>query len=183
MWAHQVHPEIKPYKDIVSPSNIALNTDEVAHDEEMRKPKQSKHNLKHLKQSKPKTVKTLRRVHSATKRKQAIPAALKSALWLAYNGKCFEAKCHVTWCHTMINVFNFEAGHDIPESKGGPTTLDNLRPICALCNKSMGNTYTIAEFSSKFSRKTVDKPKKYRSSIFRSLAHAFTCWMPSKQDL
>jgi hypothetical protein len=46
----------------------------------------------------------------------------------------------------MVTVFNFEAGHNIPESKGGPTTHDNLRPICSGCNKAMGNRYTIDEF-------------------------------------
>lgn len=87
------------------------------------------------------------------RRKKNIPASLKSAVWCQYNGKKFEAKCHVKWCGTIVNVFNFEAGHDIPESKGGMTNIDNLRPICALCNKSMSNNFSIQEFSKKFENK------------------------------
>ena len=32
----------------------------------------------------------------------------------------------------------FEAGHIIAERCGGPTNIENLRPICSLCNRSMG---------------------------------------------
>ncbi|NDG68463.1 MAG: hypothetical protein EB135_03170, partial [Proteobacteria bacterium] len=31
----------------------------------------------------------------------------------------------------------FECGHIIAEAKGGETSLENLRPICSTCNKSM----------------------------------------------
>ena len=30
-----------------------------------------------------------------------------------------------------IDVFNFQVGHNIPESKGGATVIENLRPICS----------------------------------------------------
>ena len=49
-----------------------------------------------------------------------------------------------------MTPFNFEAGHIIPESKGGSTHIENLLPICSPCNKSMGNRFTIHEFSKKF---------------------------------
>jgi len=81
------------------------------------------------------------------RKKQRIPVALRQAVWLHWNGRVFEAKCCVTWCPNVINAFSFEAGHNIPESKGGATTQDNLRPICPVCNKAMGNRYTIDEFS------------------------------------
>ncbi len=83
-------------------------------------------------------------------RKATIPRALKNAVWLEYVGKAFEAKCNVTWCATVVTPFTFEAGHNVPESKGGATNVTNLRPICAQCNKSMGAAYTIDEFSAKF---------------------------------
>jgi len=81
-------------------------------------------------------------------RKATIPAAVREQIWLRENGKVYEAKCPVSWCHNTINVYDFESGHNIPESKGGKTTPDNLIPICSRCNKSMGNRYTIAEWSS-----------------------------------
>ena len=47
----------------------------------------------------------------------------------------------------MINVFDFQCGHNIPESKGGTLDINNLKPICGSCNLSMGNKYTITEWS------------------------------------
>ncbi len=79
--------------------------------------------------------------------KQKIPASLRHNVWIRWVGKNFDAKCTVKWCKNTITPFTFEAGHNIPESKGGATTLENLRPICSTCNKSMGNRYTIEEYS------------------------------------
>ena len=83
--------------------------------------------------------------------KATIPKALRNAVWVKNCGKVFHYKCQVSWCQNIMTPFDFETGHNIPESKGGATTLDNLRAICSQCNKSMGNRYTIDEFSSKFS--------------------------------
>ncbi len=76
-----------------------------------------------------------------------IPAALREQVWLHYCKEKFHHKCLVSWCSTIMTPFNFEVGHNIPESKGGATDISNLRPICSKCNKSMGNVYTIDEFS------------------------------------
>jgi 5-methylcytosine-specific restriction endonuclease McrA len=80
-------------------------------------------------------------------RKQKIPRALREQVWLTYVGKKFDSKCFVGWCGNIISAFNFEVGHNIPESKGGTLNIDNLRPICTKCNRSMGNMYSIDEFS------------------------------------
>jgi 5-methylcytosine-specific restriction endonuclease McrA len=53
----------------------------------------------------------------------------------------------VTWCENVMDPFNFHVAHNQPESKGGATDINNLRPICAKCNASMGDDYTIDEFS------------------------------------
>jgi len=86
--------------------------------------------------------------------KKKIPKALREQVWLSVCGKTFEHKCLVDWCKNILTPFQFEAGHIIPESKGGPTTLENLLPICSSCNKSMGNKFSITEFSEKFREKT-----------------------------
>ena len=81
-------------------------------------------------------------------RKQKIPLALKEQVWLLQFGdKHFKQKCHVKWCENIITPFSFEVGHNIPESQGGKTEIDNLYPICAKCNRCMGDKYTIDEFS------------------------------------
>lgn len=80
-------------------------------------------------------------------KKTKIPKALREQVWLTWCGHVFDHKCLVEWCSNTITPFIYEVGHNIPESKGGTTKIDNLRPICSSCNKSMGNNYTIDEFS------------------------------------
>ena len=78
--------------------------------------------------------------------KAVIPKALREQVWLNFIGKHYTSKCFVRWCKNDINVFNFQVGHNIPESKGGTLVLENLRPICCRCNSSMSNNYTIDEW-------------------------------------
>lgn len=35
---------------------------------------------------------------------------------------------------------HFECGHILADSKGGMPTVENLRCICSVCNKSIGST-------------------------------------------
>lgn len=79
--------------------------------------------------------------------RRAIPKALREQVWIVHLGKVFETKCKVKWCENKITPFDFEVGHNVPVSKGGTNDIDNLRPICSKCNKSMGDNYTIDEFS------------------------------------
>ena len=81
--------------------------------------------------------------------KKKIPKALREQLWIQKVGKKFETKCKTTWCSNKINVFDFQAGHDVPECKGGTTELSNLQPICSRCNLSMGSQYTFKEWCKK----------------------------------
>jgi len=71
-------------------------------------------------------------------RKDTIPKALRILVWDIFIGKEKGiAKC--TCCnHTEIRQLDFECGHVVAESLGGSTTVDNLRPICGSCNRSMG---------------------------------------------
>jgi 5-methylcytosine-specific restriction endonuclease McrA len=79
--------------------------------------------------------------------KQKIPKALREQVWLKHVGSLYQSKCTIKWCQNTMTVFDFEAGHNIPESKGGTTTLNNLFPICSRCNRSMSNKYTIDEWN------------------------------------
>jgi 5-methylcytosine-specific restriction endonuclease McrA len=79
-----------------------------------------------------------------------IPKALREQVWILKVGSKFEAKCKIVWCTNRMNVFDYQCGHNVPESKGGETTVDNLVPICGRCNISMGNHYTIDEWNAKF---------------------------------
>jgi 5-methylcytosine-specific restriction endonuclease McrA len=110
-------------------------------------------------------IKTLKFKRNGTKmKKKHISASLKTSVWIHYVGQKFNGYCCVEWCKTNLTPFTFEVGHNIPESKGGSTTIDNLRPICSQCNKSMGNKYTITEYSTKYKQKK--KPNVFLNWLF-----------------
>ena len=79
-------------------------------------------------------------------KKATIPKAIREQCWLRVFGEKFKGKCYVNWCKNTINVFDYHVGHDIPESIGGTLDVSNLKPICARCNLSMSNNYTIKEW-------------------------------------
>jgi hypothetical protein len=98
--------------------------------------------------------------------KKKIPLALKEQVWLIHFGdKSFKHKCYVKWCENIVTPFSFEVGHNIPESKGGTIDIDNLRPICAKCNRSMSDDYSIDEFSD------LSKRTSHMFECFRFRAH------------
>lgn len=72
--------------------------------------------------------------------KKQIPKKIKQLVWNKWIGEekgIGECKC----CEiTKISQIDFSCGHIISEFNGGETTLENLLPICSLCNCSMGTT-------------------------------------------
>ena len=87
--------------------------------------------------------------HEARTRKKNIPKSLKRAVWdNTFGASVGHAPC---WCceRAYIRQIEFHCGHIIAEASGGQTTLDNLRPICAQCNLSMG-TQNMLEFKRLF---------------------------------
>ena len=44
---------------------------------------------------------------------------------------------------------------NIPASKGGTETIENLRPICSLCNKTIGSK-NMNEFIEKYINKPIE---------------------------
>jgi len=70
-------------------------------------------------------------------KKKIISKPLRIKVWNTYIGEEIgKIKC--LCCNTIdITQSIFECGHIIAEAKGGETSLENLRPICSTCNKSM----------------------------------------------
>ena len=97
-------------------------------------------------------------------RKRAIPKTLKINVWNHYIGnEVGSAKC---MCCQECEIIqgHFEAGHVISERDGGGTTIENLRPICSLCNKSMGSKHML-EFMRECGYR---KPHNWNSKIISS---------------
>jgi hypothetical protein len=74
-------------------------------------------------------------------KKENPPKALRTKVWTTYmseesrKGKCFCCR------QQEITVDStFECGHVISYADNGPCSLENLRPVCSGCNKSMGTT-------------------------------------------
>lgn len=82
------------------------------------------------------------------KKRKTIPKTIRNQVWRRYCGNSLDSKCFC--CHQDIKYETWEAGHVIPASKGGPDTIENLRPICISCNRSMGNIH-MKEFMKNYS--------------------------------
>ena len=78
-----------------------------------------------------------------------LPSTVRNSVWNKYNrinkkiGNCFCCK------QEQISFANFECGHIQSIANGGDDTIQNLRPICSLYNKSMGKN-NMEEFIEKY---------------------------------
>lgn len=70
------------------------------------------------------------------KKKANIQPLLRHTCWIKYMGETFWGKC--VCCGNNISSVMFHCAHVIAESKGGETTIENMRPVCMGCNYSMG---------------------------------------------
>ncbi len=78
-------------------------------------------------------------------KKKIINKSLRNAVWVSEFGSSGVGKCYCCRIEP-ISTGNFQCGHIVAEAKGGATILQNLKPICALCNTSMG-TRDMREFA------------------------------------
>ena len=82
-------------------------------------------------------------------RRKKIPSSIRTLVWNKYIG-ADVAQSDCFCCRTAkISVRSFDCGHVIAEAKGGDLTINNLRPICKDCNKSMG-TRSMNEFTKEY---------------------------------
>jgi len=90
-------------------------------------------------QSKPMNIKLKKGfVKNKNYRKKSIPKSLKKQTWDKWVGPSIGATKCLCCEHEEIRQIEFHCGHIIAEADGGSTTVDNLLPICAQCNLSMG---------------------------------------------
>jgi hypothetical protein len=68
--------------------------------------------------------------------RKTIPKKTREAVWTKQFGSTLEGKCYC--CKEKITALGtWHAGHVIPQSNGGPDTVDNLRAVCQACNQAM----------------------------------------------
>lgn len=75
-------------------------------------------------------------VPSPMGKRKPIPKKIRDDLWKKEFYPYMDGVCHC--CGNDIDIYNWEAGHIIAAAKGGPDSIDNLRPVCKGCNRSMG---------------------------------------------
>lgn len=90
-------------------------------------------------------------------KKERIPAAVRNTVWLKYIKDKNDARCYCCKLE-KITTANWHCGHVISEKNGGKVHIDNLRPICAGCNCSMGKT-NMDVFMKKYGFDTIEITK------------------------
>lgn len=90
-------------------------------------------------------------IETIKKKKSKINQSTRIVCWNTYVGEEI-AKVQCLCCKTnFITQHNFHCGHVIAETNGGTVNINNLRPICAICNNSMGSCnmrqYAIERFN------------------------------------
>ena len=93
----------------------------------------------------PKRGRTFPKIPS--KERSIYPKAVRETVWRKYFGNKMNGKCYV--CGKPIYFTDFEVGHNKARAKGGTSNINNLRPICRTCNRSMG-TMNIETFKRRY---------------------------------
>ena len=70
-------------------------------------------------------------------KKQKIPKSVRTHVWDLYIGQHINEHRCLCCKKTLIKITNFDVGHVIAESNGGTLEINNLRPICSVCNHAM----------------------------------------------
>ncbi len=87
-------------------------------------------------------------VDTDKKERRHFSIAERSAIWETYFPNKTKGICPC--CKVReVYIISFDLGHNEPFSKGGIDDLENLVPICSVCNQGMKNKYTIVEYKAR----------------------------------
>ena len=130
----------EPFKNTQGIKNLIKNLKQEIYNEIRKKRIEQNHNTNNEKPNETK-IKNYK--------KEKIPSVLRELVWNTYIGEG-EGKGLCYACgKEKLTPFEFECGHIIAESKGGETNLNNLRPVCTKCNRSIG-TENMDDFKKKY---------------------------------
>lgn len=68
--------------------------------------------------------------------RKTIPKPVRAQVWEIYNAGSTRGNCYCCGIEE-ITVHNYVCGRVVSVKHGGGSTVDNLRPICSKCSKSM----------------------------------------------
>lgn len=80
--------------------------------------------------------------------KEKIPKCVRNSVWRLYFKNKITGLCQCCKIE-KISYASFHSGHIKSERCHGTTSLDNLKPVCQMCNLSMG-TMDMNEFIKKY---------------------------------
>lgn len=81
----------------------------------------------------------LQRTRSVKKKRRAIPKGIRDMVWRKHCGNVLDGVCFC--CGNELRNERWECGHILADACGGTVTMDNLRPTCINCNRSMGKRH------------------------------------------
>lgn len=68
----------------------------------------------------------------------SIPRAVRNSVWnVAFGREAGIGACYC--CCGLVSQQDFECGHVLAVAMGGLNVLENLKPVCGACNKSIGS--------------------------------------------
>jgi hypothetical protein len=82
----------------------------------------------------------VKKAKSDPKKRTSVPGKVRCDSWNRHVGSDKGEVLCLCCRETTITALNFEAGHVLSVANGGTTDVDNIRPICSGCNKSMSTT-------------------------------------------
>ena len=71
--------------------------------------------------------------------KDNISVKLKKDVWTFYYKNKTKKQCPITGCSKFVTSKKFSTGHIISEKNNGVLEIENLHPICNLCNSKMAS--------------------------------------------
>ena len=85
---------------------------------------------------------------SPLKKRKTFPKNLRMMVWTKYfSNESMKGTC--SCCQYQIDYNTFELGHIISVCNGGTSTIENIVPICTVCNKSCGSV-NLTDFAKQF---------------------------------
>jgi hypothetical protein len=88
--------------------------------------------------SQPSTSNIIQNSVTKSNKKKVINHAMRIVCWNTYIGEDIGKTLCLCCKSNSITQHNFHCGHVVAEAHGGMMHVNNLRPICAVCNNSMG---------------------------------------------